>query len=42
MQNRLSQMQDWLNRAVNEGKVRKINRPVTYIINQSTTQLSLL
>ncbi|MEH2375600.1 DNA-processing protein DprA [Nostoc sp.] len=39
---RLSQMQDWLNRAVNEGKVRKINRPVAYIINQPTTQLSLL
>lgn len=39
---RLSQMQDWLNRAVNEGKVRKINRPVTYVINQPTTQLSLL
>jgi predicted Rossmann fold nucleotide-binding protein DprA/Smf involved in DNA uptake len=39
---RQSQMQDWLNRAVNEGKVRKINRPVAYIINQPTTQLSLL
>lgn len=39
---RLSQMQDWLNKAVNEGKVRKINRPVAYIINQPTTQLSLL
>lgn len=39
---RLSQMQDWLNRAVNEGKVRKINRQVAYIINQPTTQLSLL
>lgn len=39
---RLSQMQDWLNRAVNEGTVRKINRPVTYVVNQPTTQLSLL
>jgi len=39
---RLSQMQDWLNKAVNEGTVRKINRPVTYVINQPTTQLSLL
>lgn len=39
---RPSQMQDWLNRAVNEGRVRKINRPVAYIINQPTTQLSLL
>jgi predicted Rossmann fold nucleotide-binding protein DprA/Smf involved in DNA uptake len=39
---RLSQMQDWLNRAVNEGKVRKINRPVAYIVNKPVTQLSLL
>jgi predicted Rossmann fold nucleotide-binding protein DprA/Smf involved in DNA uptake len=39
---RLSQMQDWLNRAVNEGRVRKINRPVVYVVNQPTTQLSLL
>ncbi|MFN6480530.1 DNA-processing protein DprA [Nostoc sp. DedQUE07] len=39
---RLSQMQDWLNKAVNEGMVRKINKPVTYVINQPTTQLSLL
>ncbi|OYD93296.1 SMF family protein [Nostoc sp. 'Peltigera membranacea cyanobiont' 210A] len=39
---RLSQMQDWLNKAVNEGTVRKINRPVTYVVNQPTTQLSLL
>ncbi|MBD2516714.1 DNA-protecting protein DprA [Nostoc sp. FACHB-973] len=39
---RLSQMQDWLNKAVNEGKVKKINRPVAYVVNQSTTQLSLL
>ncbi len=39
---RPSQMQDWLNKAVNEGKVKKINRPVAYVVNQSTTQLSLL
>ncbi|MEH1810970.1 MAG: RecQ family ATP-dependent DNA helicase [Nostoc sp.] len=39
---RLSQMQDWLNKAVNEGTVIKINRPVTYVVNESTTQLSLL
>ncbi|AVH73313.1 DNA-processing protein DprA [Nostoc sp. 'Lobaria pulmonaria (5183) cyanobiont'] len=39
---RLSQIQDWLNKAVNEGRVIKINRPVTYVVNQPTTQLSLL
>lgn len=39
---RLSQMQDWLNKAVNEGTVRKINRPVSYVVSQPTTQLSLL
>ncbi|MBD2211707.1 DNA-protecting protein DprA [Nostoc linckia FACHB-104] len=39
---RLSQMQDWLNRAVLEGKVRKINKPVAYVTNQGATQLSLL
>ncbi|RCJ16432.1 SMF family protein [Nostoc sp. ATCC 43529] len=39
---RLSQMQDWLNKAVSEGKVKKINRPVAYVVNQSITQLSLL
>ncbi|MBL1202733.1 MAG: DNA-processing protein DprA [Nostoc sp. GBBB01] len=39
---RPSQMQDWLNKAVNEGKVKKINRPVAYVVNQSITQLSLL
>jgi predicted Rossmann fold nucleotide-binding protein DprA/Smf involved in DNA uptake len=36
------QMQDWLNRAVMEGKVRKINRPVAYVVAQEVTQLSLL
>lgn len=39
---RPSQMQDWLNKAVNEGKVRKINRPVAYVVNKPATQLSLL
>jgi predicted Rossmann fold nucleotide-binding protein DprA/Smf involved in DNA uptake len=39
---RPTQMQDWLNRAVIEGKVRKINKPVAYIVNQRATQLSLL
>ncbi len=39
---RLVQMQDWLNRAVTDGKVRKINKPVAYVVNQPTTQLSLL
>jgi predicted Rossmann fold nucleotide-binding protein DprA/Smf involved in DNA uptake len=37
-----SQMQDWLNRAVMEGKVIKINKPVTYVVNQPAIQLSLL
>lgn len=39
---RQSQMQDWLNRAVEEGKVRKISKPVAYVVNQSANQLSLL
>ncbi|MBD2435184.1 DNA-processing protein DprA [Nostoc sp. FACHB-110] len=39
---RQSQMQDWLNRAVEEGKVRKITKPVAYVVNQSANQLSLL
>lgn len=37
-----SQMQEWLKKAVQEGKVRKINKPVAYVANQSVTQLSLL
>lgn len=36
------QMQDWLNRAINEGKVKKINKPVAYVVNPSVNQLSLL
>jgi hypothetical protein len=39
---RQSQMLDWLDRAVVEGKVRKTNKPVAYVINNSATQLSLL
>jgi predicted Rossmann fold nucleotide-binding protein DprA/Smf involved in DNA uptake len=39
---RIPQMQDWLNRAVTEGKVSKTKAPVTYVISQSATQLSLL
>jgi hypothetical protein len=35
-------MQEWLKKAVQEGKVRKINRPVAYVVNQPVTQLSLL
>ncbi|HEY9800253.1 MAG TPA: DNA-processing protein DprA [Leptolyngbyaceae cyanobacterium] len=37
-----SQMQEWLKKAVQQGKVRKINKPVAYVANQSVTQLSLL
>ncbi|BAY38674.1 hypothetical protein NIES2111_30220 [Nostoc sp. NIES-2111] len=37
-----SQMQEWLKKAVQQGKVRKINKPVAYIANQPVTQLSLL
>ncbi|MUG92403.1 DNA-processing protein DprA [Scytonema sp. UIC 10036] len=39
---RRSQMQDWLDKAVVEGHVRKTNKPVTYVMNQSATQLSFL
>jgi predicted Rossmann fold nucleotide-binding protein DprA/Smf involved in DNA uptake len=39
---RQSQMQDWLNKAVVEGKVRKTNKPVAYVVDQSVTQLSFL
>ena len=38
---RLLQMQDWLNEAVEEGKIKKTKKPVTYVINQSATQLSM-
>jgi len=36
------QIQDWLNRAVAEGKVRKIKKPVAYVANQKPALLSLL
>jgi len=39
---RQAQMQDWLNRAVAEGKVKKTKKPVAYVVNQQLTQLSLL
>ncbi len=43
---RPGQLEDWLNRAVTEGKVEKTKKPVRYVINQSVTQsvtqLSLL
>lgn len=38
----LVQMQDWLNRAVEEGKIRKNKKPVTYEINHNGSLLSLL
>lgn len=36
------QLQAWLNRAEKEGKVRKINKPVAYVVNQQPSLLSLL
>ncbi|MGB3208729.1 MAG: DNA-processing protein DprA [Crinalium sp.] len=39
---RSTQMQDWLNRAVLEGKVKKNRKPVTYEINPEKSLLSLL
>jgi predicted Rossmann fold nucleotide-binding protein DprA/Smf involved in DNA uptake len=39
---RVSQIQDWLDRAINEGKVRRTKKPVAYVVNQSVNQLSLL
>lgn len=39
---RLGQMQDWLNRAVAEGKVKKTTKPVAYVVNSEASQLSLL
>ncbi|MBW4598897.1 MAG: DNA-protecting protein DprA [Calothrix sp. FI2-JRJ7] len=39
---RLPQMQDWLNRAEKEGTVSKSKAPVTYVVSQTATQLSLL
>ncbi|MGK7902120.1 MAG: DNA-processing protein DprA [Hormoscilla sp.] len=38
---RVVQMQDWLNRAVAEGKVIKTNNPVRYVVNIPATQLDI-
>jgi predicted Rossmann fold nucleotide-binding protein DprA/Smf involved in DNA uptake len=37
---RPSQMQDWLKRAVAEGKVKKTTKPVAYVVTQAASQLS--
>ncbi len=44
LQVRKVQMDDWLTRAINEGKVikTKIEKQVAYVVNQVDTQLSLL
>jgi predicted Rossmann fold nucleotide-binding protein DprA/Smf involved in DNA uptake len=44
LQVRKVQMDDWLTRAINEGKVikTKIEKRVAYVVNQADTQLSLL
>jgi len=44
LQVRRVQMDDWLTRAMNEGKVikTKIEKRVAYVVNQADTQLSLL
>jgi predicted Rossmann fold nucleotide-binding protein DprA/Smf involved in DNA uptake len=39
---RKGQMEDWLNRAVKEGKVRKTTKPVAYVANTKPALLSLL
>lgn len=39
---RKGQVEDWLNRAVKEGKVRKTKKPVTYVANKQPILLSLL
>ena len=39
---RKTQMEDWLNRAVKEGKVRKIKNPLAYVANHKPALLSLL
>ena len=39
---RKGQIEDWLNRAVKEGKVRKTKKPVAYIANDTPNLLSLL
>jgi predicted Rossmann fold nucleotide-binding protein DprA/Smf involved in DNA uptake len=39
---RKGQVEDWLNRAVKEGKVRKTKKPVAYVANDTPDLLSLL
>lgn len=39
---RQGQMQDWLNRTVAEGKVKKTKKPVAYVVNRQAAQLSLI
>jgi len=39
---RKGQIEDWLNRAVKEGKVSKTKKPVAYVANKRPTLLSLL
>jgi predicted Rossmann fold nucleotide-binding protein DprA/Smf involved in DNA uptake len=39
---RKGQIEDWLNRAVKEGRVRKTKNPVAYVANQEPILLSLL
>jgi len=38
---RQSQMEDWLKRAIKEGRVKKTQKPVAYVVNKSDNQLSL-
>jgi len=38
---RQSQMEDWLKRAIKEDRVKKIQKPVAYVVNKSDNQLSL-
>ncbi len=42
LQVRLSQMQDWLNLAVSQGKVKKNKKPVTYELNRDVSLLSFI
>lgn len=42
LQVRPSQMQDWLNLAVSQGKVKKNKKPVTYELNQDVSLLSFI
>ncbi|MDB9517563.1 DNA-processing protein DprA [Roseofilum reptotaenium CS-1145] len=42
LQVRQGQLQDWLKRAEEEGKVKKTKKPVRYVVNLEESQLSLL